>query len=67
MIDQHDIKLARLYEQRMIANGITETPILVRAQQLRETWARDFNLVHTDNATSIVIAAADLHASLAVS
>ena len=66
MIDQHDIKAARLYERRMIANGITEMPILVRAHQLREVWARDFNLVHTDNATSIAIAAADLGDTLAM-
>ena len=62
-----DLEAARLYERRMIANGVMNAPILVRAQQLREIWAGDYNLVHTENATSIAIAAADLNASLAVS
>ncbi len=62
--DLFGIKAARRYEQRMFAAGLT-TPILRRAKELREGWA-SFGLYHTENATSIVMAAAELGQGLMI-
>jgi hypothetical protein len=66
MNDQFGIKAARRYEQRMVSVGLT-TPILRRAEELREEWTAQFNLYHTENAPSILMAAQELGESLRVS
>ena len=63
--DPNGLKAARRYERRMVSVGLT-TPILRRAQELREGLAREFGIYHRENATSIVMAAKELGESLEV-